>query len=393
MRKICLLLFIVIFGFTSVSFAGEYKLVVIPNNLIDSSEAKSTIEKISIEDILTQKIINQLDLYDSIGVPTLDILRIAVLNNPYIAKTSDPIENAKMIADSYNVSNVVIVNSKLVLHNTSQQKEIWNKFNLPVLNQLEDCYQVVTTIIMYDMKTKEPVWNDVCFHKLSRASDGMSSIKFSTVNLYYDNLVHNFVKELKSFTSAPDAVTKSKSVKNTTKSVSRKNNNTEKKQNTNFVKTTIPAKTVQQNTVQTKTNTEPQQSFSSKMSDSFKNTKNKIHNYLEEKETERAVREIKQQEQKEIEQAIIKKEEAKKQVKSEQQSVSDKIKDRYNSVKQSYEAKKEESIKADEEAKYYTTISSPDIENGPQINNYIQMKPRNNSRNYMPKFDSSVNDI
>ena len=405
MQKFCSIIiafFVIFIGITSSAFAGEYKVIVIPNSFIDCSAQKSLVEKVSIEEILTNKIIYQLESSGLACAPTPDILKVAILNNPYVSKDAPALENAKAISDSYNVSKVIIVESNLVLQNTSQQKEVWNKFNLPVISQTDDCYQVVTTVTMYDMKTKEALWNDVCFHKLCRASEGINSVKLSSLTSYYDSLIGHFIKDLKTIASTSAVVVNNKKpeAKQTEKTTIlqkintvKNTNNKEQQVKTNVVKTTTPTtKTVQQKPTPAVTQKEStQQSFTSKMSDSLKNTKNKIHNYLEEKETERAIREIKEQEQREIQQAI-KSNEKPKEVK-EQPTMTDRVKEKYNAMKQNYEAKKEESIKSDQEAQYYTNISSPDSDGVPQVNNYIQMKPRNNSRNYTPKFDSSVNDI
>ena len=65
------------------------------------------------------------------------------------------------------------------------------------------------------------------------------------------------------------------------------------------------------------------------------------------------------------------------------------MKTKYENVKKSYQEYKDNKSNEKKEIENIDTID----DNAPQLDNSINIKPRNNSRNYTPKFDSSVNDM
>ena len=73
--------------------------------------------------------------------------------------------------------------------------------------------------------------------------------------------------------------------------------------------------------------------------------------------------------------------------------ISGKINGKYTQVKQAYIEKRNKQIQQEKKEEHYTTVIAPVTDGDENINSYIQTKPRNNSWNYTPRFNSLVNDI
>ncbi len=95
-----------------------------------------------------------------------------------------------------------------------------------------------------------------------------------------------------------------------------------------------------------------------------------------------------------IKQEKVKKEPIQKQEKVEDKekkpTFSEKIQTKYENVKKSYQEYKDN--KAKDKKELEDNIDTID-DNAPKLDNCIKAQPRSNSRNYTPKFDSSVNDM
>ena len=473
-----LLLFII--GLSTPAISGEYKVLIIPNSSIDLTK-KNTISNSDIEEILAKKIISKLDETGTACAPTLDILRISILNNPYfVPKTSNPINNAKIISSSYNVPKVIVVSSKVVVKNPNQQKEYWNNMKIPAISQIEPNYQLVTTVTMYDMKTDQILWSDVYNRNLNKVSEGKNAIKIASVNSYYDEITNKLVSDLKT-TKSTSAILVSDKIpqwgKTTTdtKSIS----TADKTNETAAIKPTI-IKPAKQKVTKVKLAKTPKESFIKKLQSGFndkytaykksqqernikkaeklviktenevngvKEIKNKsvtekkikevnkakaanekqvkvakqndkkdlkksittsidklkrdLKNYMDEKEAQKAQKLVQKKESNIVKisdkKPAQKKKSTDKVTKEKKKSVSptlaDRIKNKYNSVKKAYEDKKIRNMNLEENIQHYTTVTAPTIDGVPNVNTYIQTKPRNNSWNYIPKFNSLVNDI
>ncbi len=225
-RFIISTLLLIALGIAQPVFAGEYKVLVIPNSCIDSTK-KHTIDTVDIEELLSKKIINRMEDTGMACAPTIDILRISILNNPYyVQKAVNPINNAKIISNSYNVYKVILVSSKLEVISPVQQKEFWQKLNLPVISQHESNTQLVTTVTMYDMKSNQILWSDVYYQKVDQIGNNINKYndnktKLTAVNNYYDKLANNVLRDLSETTTTSAILVKSGSAVKTEPTVTK----------------------------------------------------------------------------------------------------------------------------------------------------------------------------
>jgi len=197
LRFVISILLLIIVGTILPVFAGEYKVLVLPNSSIDLTQ-KNKIGTIDLEEMLAKKIISRLEETGMACAPTVDVLKISILNNPFfVPKASNPVNNAKIISDSYKVPKVLLISSKVIVKSQGEQKDFWKALNIPAISQTEANFQLITTVTMYDMKTDQVLWNDVYQQNLNQVSEGIKSAKITVVNSYYDELTEKLIKDLK----------------------------------------------------------------------------------------------------------------------------------------------------------------------------------------------------
>lgn len=200
-RFIISTLLLIAISIATPTFAGEYKVIVLPNSTIDVSH-KNKVNNVDIEEMLAKKVINRMEEQGLACAPTLNILRIGIINNPYFSpNASNPMNNAKIISKSYNVPKVLLISSKVIVKTPAQQREFWKSLNIPALTSAESDLRLITTATMYDMKTDQVLWSDVYQQKMGKTSEGVHSIKLAKVNSYYDKITDRMLEDLKTTTS------------------------------------------------------------------------------------------------------------------------------------------------------------------------------------------------
>lgn len=200
-RFIISTLLLIAISIATPTFAGEYKVIVLPNSTIDVSH-KNKVNNVDIEEMLAKKVINRMEEQGLACAPTLNILRIGIINNPYFSpNASNPMNNAKIISKSYNVLKVLLISSKVIVKTPAQQREFWKSLNIPALTSAESDLRLITTATMYDMKTDQVLWSDVYQQKMGKTSEGVHSIKLAKVNSYYDKITDRMLEDLKTTTS------------------------------------------------------------------------------------------------------------------------------------------------------------------------------------------------
>jgi hypothetical protein len=127
----------------------------------------------------------------------------------------------------------------------------------------------------------------------------------------------------------------------------------------------------------------PEEVKASKISQMKTDFNNKLKNYKR-KRAEARVEKL----QKQAEKIISADKEEKKKL-----TFSEWLKSKYNGFKTKSAVAKEEKQRQKDENVKYSTMVKPDDENTSEATKALQTKPRNNAKNFTPKYDSSVNEI
>ncbi len=389
--------------------AEGYTALVIPN----SSVVPKRINKVyntDIEKLLARKIIDKMEKAGSDYAPTLDVIRISIINNSDFNKNSkEPMENVKTLSKAYGIAKVVLISSKTEIISANEQKEFWNKMNLPVLTQPEANIKVTTTIKLYNSKTDEIIYSDVFYKKLNVTGNDLNNEqrKLCALNEYYDELLPRLFDGMKESKETHAKIISTSDVpkiktNEATPVLMYKPIIKEKTSE----KTTITRKVKPDLAVKENVTAEKKEGFMTKFKGYFK------HKYANKtKSSDKKV--ATKSEKTNVKPFVVKKNIIKKvskengfntQTKStkltktektagKKISVGNSIKTKYSDIKSKYISNKLLKAKQSEENVKYSAVITPNEDNTSSANRYIQTRPRTNARNFSPHFSNEVNDI
>lgn len=408
-------------------YAGEYNVLVVPYCAIDTTR-QNKMGNVDIEEMLARKFIAKMENDGMANAPTVSVLNISIKNNPdFVRNAADPMINVKALSKSYGVPRVLIIKSKTEVQNPNQQKVFWTKLDLPVITHPESNIRLVTTVTMYNAQSDSVLWSDVYYKQINKmgslGDDESISSKISAINDYYDQLIPKVLDNIEGskethaimLTSLPedafveDKVTVENPIvaffenirqafeKRRLKKEKIKREKLAEKTKKNQIKPnlTMQEKLTEQNnnlgffgrlkkTFNWKFYVVKQDFKIKSILKEFQNEDEKKDDTVQ-KTAEKLLKE-KQKQRKKEEKSNTKTIEHK-------PSIIDTIEAKYNKVKTDSAEKKAEKEKLmDENVKYKTVITSDD-EMETSANRYLHTKPRFNSRNYSPKFNSEINDI
>ena len=339
-----LTLCITLFG--KMAFASGYNVLVIPSGVVGESH-NHMFGKTDIEELLTRSIIWHMEDMEIANVPSIATLKISIKNNPnYNSNDTDSLNNLKAIAKSYGVNKVMLVTSKLEIQSNLEQKRFWNKLDLPVITPIDSNVRIVTKVKLLNPHTNEILWNDVYYKNTDTLGVGVNGYsnndsRLNAIMAYYDNLSVKILTDIKNNKEAKAVMVSPQEEKKELKPLSLIKRS--------GVNVTIPIST------KVKSNMNPidinkGQKNTSKIDTIKDNVKYKVENSKKKKEEQKFKKELN-----EFSQINVQKEQ-KSQIKNE------------------------------------NYVEASDIDTLPTTN-FMHIKPRKNSRNYLPKFDSSINDI
>ncbi len=383
--------------------AEGYTTLVLPNSSVMPKNINK-VDNTDIEKLLARKIIDNMEKAGSDYAPTLDVLRISIINNSDFDKnTKEPMKNVKALSRAYGIPKVILISSKTEIITANEQKEFWNKMNLPVLTQPEANIKVTTTVKLYNSKTDEIIYSDVFYKRLNVIGSDMNNEqrKLSALNEYYDELLPRLfdgIKESKethakiiSSSDMPKIKTNEATPVLMYKPVTKEK--TSEKTVTRKVK---PDLTVKENVT-----AEKKEGFMTKLKGCFKL---KYAN-----ETKSSDKKVATTEKIKVKPFVIKKNVIKKsskenglntQTKTTKQTdtknkirVGNSIKTKYSDIKSKYISNKLLKAKQNEENVKYSAVITPNEDNTSSANKYIQTRPRTNAKGFFPHFNNEVNDI
>ncbi|MCR5265879.1 MAG: hypothetical protein K6E29_04725 [Cyanobacteria bacterium RUI128] len=426
---------------TSSVFGEGYNVLVIPSCYVRNVK-KPVVKSVDVEELLARKFIMKMEANGIAYAPTMNVLRISINNNSKVNKAeNDAMENIRILSKAYGVPKVIIITTNTDTNSNAQQKMFWNRLDLPVLIPFEPNMKLTTTVTMYNAKNNEIIWSDVYYKRIGMKDNG---VDISDIDSYYDELIpkvfenmrdskethaimvnspadlinnpaekinpiKQFIENIKnSFAQKQiekqekllDEKVAEKKAKESKKANKKVINNVVKKPAPNLEIKSDNKKAVQQEETTKKGLLDSIQfKFYIVKQDLFKNIKNEFDNpekntvKQQQKTAKKLLKEKQEQEKKES----VKKTKSPKEQKSEKKSLVDVMKTKYldmriQNAKKQDSAGKEKTVSEQNSSKYKYVINSDD-EDSVSANRYIQSKPRYNSRNYIPKYASDVNDM
>lgn len=402
------------------SFAEEYNFLVIPNSIIDTAH-RTIIGKTDIEELLAKKFIDKLEASDTANAPTVNVLKISIINNPnfkYYAE--NPLDNAKIIANAFGISKVLIISSTTEVKNPAQQKEFWKKMGLPVITNPEPNVRVVTRVTMYNVKDDEVLYSDVFYKNLNFTGTDinvydMGTPKLTAVNSYYEELIPKMFENVKDskqthaiLLSSTSGVQKNIVVTDELlpkKSAKKSEEKEVKPVSTPSVPTTevvsvkhekiVPAKKLQpdlevkENFNENKQDKKEKKGLLAKIKDGMKFNV-KIFDYCAVKDVPAQATQTKPYT---VRKSVVKKvlKERNNELKKQETAVKSVKTDEKKEIQTSDKPNKEK-VSDNENKINYSNMVIP-TEDNESANRYIQTKLRTRAKEFSPKFDNTVNDM
>ncbi|MCD8378147.1 MAG: hypothetical protein LUB59_05085, partial [Candidatus Gastranaerophilales bacterium] len=420
-RLLFILSTLAIFIYGTVSHAEEYSVLVVPAGLVGINH-NSSIGNTNIEEILARKLIKAFEYSKTACAPSMSTLKISIMNNSnFIPKAVNPINNTKIISKSYGVSKVVLISSKIEFQNALQQKSFWNRMEMPVLTPPEANIRIVTTVTMLNTASDDVIWCNVFYKNINCIGNGINNYnttetKLSAINMYYDELTSKIIEEL-SYTKETSAIMLTSKVpveKDKAKPVAVIKPSKLSKQPAQAAADKPPKyKTIKPNlemheniqakkneSIFSKTVNKIQSKYNS-IVQSYENNRIKKAEAVSKPKPELPQKTISAQKSPKItkeKSSTIKIKQTKKretkvvQDKVQKPPLRDRIILKFEELKQTYLiGNRQNGTDENNNADYINIMGTDNMDNMPVQS--LQTKPRTNSRNYIPKFDESINDM
>ena len=382
----------------TIAYSEGYSILVIPAGAAGISSPAPLLGNANVEEILSDKLIKYLEETNTAYAPLLGILKLSIKNNSnFIPNAVNPLNNAKIISKSYGVSKVILVSSKLEVQDRASQKSFWNKMELPVIIQQESDLLLITSVTFLDTRSDDILWHNIFYKNINCIDNRINhynttNLKLNAVDIYYDKLAQNIINDLKE-TKETHAIminnkrktdtnpTKAKEIRLMNDFSAKKplkiNNKSEQNSSSGHVNTLKPIH---------KTNYSSNKSFAEKFKNAVQLKYDNIKQEIEKNKIKKATPALKQDSEK-FPNAI-----PSKVIKDAGKTDTKKFKDKIKPKMTTDDKIQKPVPKSDKKLFDSNNSALTDFDTYP-VNNYLKYNRRNNSRNYMLKFDSFINDM
>ena len=186
--KIFLVLFFV-FVATQISYAEEYRVLVLPDNIqFDSTNyyvypdtatifASDTINELK-KDGRVQTV-SMTEVRDSLRKNTkLTILTKKALKE-FKYNYNIPFVDFKSIAKSFNTSKVLIITSQTDTQNYVLRRTIWDVLNIPGAAVIDPAYKLSTYVALIDVDTEQVLWQNTYYKTIASVENRIIPVGFA----------------------------------------------------------------------------------------------------------------------------------------------------------------------------------------------------------------------
>lgn len=164
---------------TSTVFADEYKVLVIPDNIVTENIAVDSYIYNASAEFFADEVVNLLNTTDSINAPTISEIRYLYKQDPSAMnaaknltnkfRTSYNIDyvNLKKLTNKSNSRYVLLMTSYIDAENYILRRTPWDVLNIPGASVVDPAYKISTFAVLIDTETNKKLWSDTYYKTIS----------------------------------------------------------------------------------------------------------------------------------------------------------------------------------------------------------------------------------
>lgn len=159
--------------------AEEYRLLVIPDNIVNENDAVDSYIYNATSEFFANEVVNIINNTDFIKAPTVSETRYLIKNSPeniipvrnltYKYKTSYNIDflTLKKIAQKNNAKYVLLITSSIDSENYILRRTTWDVLNIPGASVIDPAYKISTYATLINTDNNLILWSDTFYKTIS----------------------------------------------------------------------------------------------------------------------------------------------------------------------------------------------------------------------------------
>jgi len=194
-KSLFLVLFTIILTATT-AFAGEYKVLVLSDNITAKPCLDAVVYEESAE-FFANQVINRLNTSGSVEAPTISVVREELKKNPRLAITTrETMLRFKKeyninyvviqkLATMFNVDKVLLITTSADAQNYFMRRTFWDFLNVPGATVIDPAIKLSTYAVLIDTNRMVNLWEDTFYKTISSCENRMvpNSLGPQTVQL------------------------------------------------------------------------------------------------------------------------------------------------------------------------------------------------------------------
>lgn len=178
MRRIALFLLIVGSLLSSVVYAADYRVLVIPDNIASKPSVDTFIYETASE-FFANQVINKLNLSGTVEAPTVSEVREKLTRNPRLnIVTRETMARFKKeyninyvtvnrLAQMFNVNKVLLITTTADAQNYFIRRTFWDFLNIPGATVIDPAIKLSTYAVLIDSNRDVNLWEDTFYKTIS----------------------------------------------------------------------------------------------------------------------------------------------------------------------------------------------------------------------------------
>jgi len=170
---------IILFSTSAKSFAEDYKVLVIPDNIVTENIAVDSYIYNASAEFFADEIVNILNKTDYITAPSISEVRKNLKEDTSAMITAKNLTNKfrttynidyvalKKLADKSEARYVVLLTSYIDSENYILRRTLWDFLNIPGATVIDPAYKISTYAILVDTQNSVRVWSDTYYKTIS----------------------------------------------------------------------------------------------------------------------------------------------------------------------------------------------------------------------------------
>ena len=164
---------------TPTAFAGDYKVLVIPDNIVTDNIAVDSFIYNASAEFFADDVINLLNGTDNISAPTVSETRDLYKQDPSAMITAKSLTNKfrtsynidytalKKLANKTNSKYALLMTSYIDAENYILRRTPWDVLNIPGASVIDPAYKISTYAVLVDTEKNVKLWADTYYKTIS----------------------------------------------------------------------------------------------------------------------------------------------------------------------------------------------------------------------------------